>query len=122
MDAKSIEALKTKGELVKALKDSCTYEHAAVSTITPANAFLSVSGPPAWKMTRASTAAFAMAHSMDHYGQMVEYLRMNGRVPPASRPRSGDPSNRPDPKGVPAPGSGFPWVVLRSGEPHCLRE
>jgi len=22
---------------------------------------------------------------MDHYGQMVEYLRMNGIVPPASR-------------------------------------
>jgi len=24
---------------------------------------------------------------MDHYGQTVEYLRMNGIVPPASRPR-----------------------------------
>jgi hypothetical protein len=26
-----------------------------------------------------------VAHSNDHYGQMVEYLRMNGIVPPASR-------------------------------------
>jgi hypothetical protein len=26
-----------------------------------------------------------MAHFMDHYGQLVEYLRMNGIVPPASR-------------------------------------
>jgi hypothetical protein len=25
-------------------------------------------------------------HAFDHYGQMVEYLRMNGVVPPASRP------------------------------------
>jgi hypothetical protein len=25
-------------------------------------------------------------HGFDHYGQMVEYLRMNGIVPPASRP------------------------------------
>jgi uncharacterized damage-inducible protein DinB len=24
-------------------------------------------------------------HTMDHYGQMVIYLRMNGIVPPASR-------------------------------------
>jgi hypothetical protein len=24
-------------------------------------------------------------HGFDHYGQMVEYLRMNGIVPPASR-------------------------------------
>ncbi len=23
--------------------------------------------------------------AIDHYGQMVEYLRMNGTVPPASR-------------------------------------
>jgi uncharacterized damage-inducible protein DinB len=30
-------------------------------------------------------ATFLMSHSMDHYGQMVEYLRMNGIVPPASR-------------------------------------
>jgi uncharacterized damage-inducible protein DinB len=31
------------------------------------------------------TATHALAHMMDHYGQMVEYLRMNGIVPPASR-------------------------------------
>jgi len=30
-------------------------------------------------------AAFGLAHMMDHYGQMVVYLRMNGIVPPASR-------------------------------------
>jgi hypothetical protein len=28
---------------------------------------------------------FGVAHAFDHYGQMVEYLRMNGIVPPASR-------------------------------------
>jgi hypothetical protein len=26
-----------------------------------------------------------VAHAFDHYGQMVEYLRMNGIIPPASR-------------------------------------
>lgn len=88
VDAKTIEALKSKDEIVKALKDSYAFAHSAIGTITPENAFLSVAGgPPAWKLTRASTAAFAIAHSMDHYGQMVEYLRMNGIVPPASRPR-----------------------------------
>jgi hypothetical protein len=30
-------------------------------------------------------AAFCIAHSMDHYGQMVVYLRMNGIIPAASR-------------------------------------
>jgi len=35
--------------------------------------------------TRLFLATFAPAHCFDHYGQMVEYLRMNGIVPPASR-------------------------------------
>jgi hypothetical protein len=35
--------------------------------------------------TRPALIVEAMIHSYDHYGQMVEYLRMNGIVPPASR-------------------------------------
>jgi hypothetical protein len=35
--------------------------------------------------TRSALIVEAMIHSYDHYGQMVEYLRMNGIVPPASR-------------------------------------
>jgi uncharacterized damage-inducible protein DinB len=85
VDDKSIEALKTKGEIMKALRDSYAYAHAGVNTITPENGFVALSGLPQYKMTRVSRAAFAMAHSMDHYGQMVEYLRMNGIIPPASR-------------------------------------
>jgi hypothetical protein len=30
--------------------------------------------------------AEALIHAFNHYGQLVEYLRMNGIVPPASRP------------------------------------
>jgi uncharacterized damage-inducible protein DinB len=86
VDPKTLESLKTKDELLKALRDSYKFAHAAVASITPQNAFLSVQGPEAFKATRTSMAAFAMAHSMDHYGQMVEYLRMNGIIPPASRP------------------------------------
>jgi hypothetical protein len=36
-------------------------------------------------MTRVSSAAFIVVHTSDEYGQMVEYLRMNGIVPPASQ-------------------------------------
>jgi len=87
VDSKTIEALKTKDEIVKALKDSYVYAHAAISTLTLENAGTPVKSflPPQFKMSRASTAAFCIAHSMDHYGQMVEYLRMNGIVPPMSR-------------------------------------
>ena len=35
--------------------------------------------------TRLALAVEALIHAYDHYGQMVEYLRMNGVVPPASR-------------------------------------
>ena len=31
-------------------------------------------------------AKFAASHAFEHYGQMVEYLRMNGIAPPASAP------------------------------------
>jgi hypothetical protein len=35
--------------------------------------------------TRVQFAVDAVAHSYDHHGQMVEYLRMNGIVSPAIR-------------------------------------
>jgi hypothetical protein len=38
-----------------------------------------------WQRTRLGLAMDAVAHSDDHHGQLVEYLRMNGIVPPASR-------------------------------------
>jgi uncharacterized damage-inducible protein DinB len=89
VDSKTIEALKTKDDIVKALKDSYSYAHAAISTITTDNAWTNTQTflPPQFKATKASVAAFCIAHSMDHYGQMVEYLRMNGIIPPMSRPQ-----------------------------------
>ncbi len=76
----AIKALKTKAEIVQALKDSFTQAHTYVDGITPENAFITTETG-----TRAGMAAFGIAHFMDHYGQMCEYLRMNGIIPPASR-------------------------------------
>jgi hypothetical protein len=75
-----IEKLTTKADIVNALKDSFAQAHAYVDAITPENAFITTQNG-----TRAGMAALGIAHFMDHYGQMVEYLRMNGIVPPASR-------------------------------------
>ncbi len=86
-DHAKLEALKNKDELVQALKDSYAYAQKSIDTMTPQNAFMEV-GSGEGKMSRAGLAAFSMAHSMDHYGQMVEYLRMNGIIPPASRKKS----------------------------------
>lgn len=83
-DEAKMKSLKTKDELVQALKDSFAYAQKGIDTITAQNAFTQV-GSGEMKMTRAGAATFCLAHAMDHYGQMVEYLRMNGMVPPASQ-------------------------------------
>jgi uncharacterized damage-inducible protein DinB len=78
--------IKSKAEIVKFLKDSYAYAHKAVATITAENATGEVKSPfGSGKSTRMGLAILITAHSFDHYGQMVEYLRMNGIVPPASR-------------------------------------
>jgi len=82
-DPKAIGAIKTKDEALAALEASFAYAHKAIATITAENAFVVVK-PVDGFTTRTTIAAFAAAHGYDHYGQMVEYLRMNGIVPPAS--------------------------------------
>jgi uncharacterized damage-inducible protein DinB len=81
-DPKAIDKLTNKDDVIKALQDSFSFAHRAVDTITAQNAFEELG---ANKSTRAGLATRALAHANDHYGQMVEYLRMNGIVPPASR-------------------------------------
>jgi uncharacterized damage-inducible protein DinB len=77
-------SLKTKDQIVQALEDSIAYGHQVIATITPQNAFTPM-GTGRFVQTRAGTAAAAIAHGYNHYGQLVEYLRMNGIIPPASR-------------------------------------
>jgi uncharacterized damage-inducible protein DinB len=77
--------LKTKAEIVGFLKDSFALGHKAAASLTPDNMLETVGKG---KSTRLRLVEFGVAHAYDHYGQMVEYLRMNGIVPPASRGKS----------------------------------
>ena len=80
--------LKSKAEIVKYLKDSFALGHKAIATITIENEVAPLDKPVLpFLSTRLAIANIGTFHPMDHYGQMVEYLRMNGIVPPASRPR-----------------------------------
>jgi DinB superfamily len=81
-DGNSPETLKTKAEIIAFLKTSFALGHRAAATLTPEN-MLQPAGSS--NSTRLYRATFGVAHAYDHYGQMVEYLRMNGIVPPASR-------------------------------------
>jgi uncharacterized damage-inducible protein DinB len=81
VDMKAMGDLTSKDDAVKALEGSFAYAHKQLATLTAANAFASVKDDS----TKTSVAAFGIAHMCDHYGQLVEYLRMNGIVPPASQ-------------------------------------
>jgi len=84
-DGNGPENLKTKADIIKFLKDSFALGHKAAATLTTENM---LQNPGNSKSTRLRLATFGVAHAFDHYGQMVEYLRMNGIVPPASRAKS----------------------------------
>jgi len=79
-------SITTKADILKYLNDSFAYVHKAVLTINDKNLVETVKSPfGEGKVTRLSVATTVAWHGFDHYGQMVEYLRMNGIVPTASR-------------------------------------
>jgi len=85
VDTAAIAKLTSKDDIVKALADTFAFAHKAVANVTAANAFDALRGT----QTRATMLAGAVGHANDEYGQAVEYLRMNGIVPPASEGRRG---------------------------------
>jgi hypothetical protein len=95
IDVKSLEQntngpaeLKTKAEIVQYLKDSFALGHRAIATINSENQVTLLPKPVLpFLNTRLAIANIGAWHAGDHYGQIVEYLRMNGIIPPASRPR-----------------------------------
>jgi len=85
-DGKGPDSVKSKADTLNYLKDSFAYAHKAVAVITDANALEPIpTSDGKSTTTRLSLAMIFAWHAFDHYGQIVEYLRMNGIVPPASR-------------------------------------
>ena len=84
VDMKSVGALKGKDEIVAALEASFKFAHQEVATLTPENAFVAIK-PVDGMTTPIALMAFGPSHGFDHYGQMVEYLRLNGILPPGSK-------------------------------------
>jgi uncharacterized damage-inducible protein DinB len=83
------EAVRTKAEILVYLKGSFAYLDKATEAIGQ-NSVPVKSSPisplKSTEVTRLALVVESIVHAFDHYGQMVEYLRMNGVVPPASRP------------------------------------
>ncbi|MGO9241997.1 MAG: DinB family protein [Bryobacteraceae bacterium] len=85
--APGIEKNKTsKADLVQALKDAAAYCDKAYDGLTDAQAVQMVKffGQD---RAQATVLAWNTVHSMEHYGNMVTYLRLKGIVPPSSEGR-----------------------------------
>jgi hypothetical protein len=77
---------KSRDELVAYLRDSHKALRKSIEAVTQKNMFDPIEGPYAGPTTRLGIAHTAIWHLADHYGQLVLYMRLNGIVPPASRP------------------------------------
>jgi len=81
------DAVQSKAQIIGYVKGSFAALHRAIATINEGNMLEPLTAYPSPRQrTRLQLAVDVVAHSSNHYGQMVEYLRMNGIVPPASRP------------------------------------
>jgi len=77
------EKLATKAELVAALKASFEYcDRAHRIDAMKGGEAVTFFGQP---HTRLSVLAFNMGHALEHYGNMVTYMRLKGMVPPSSQ-------------------------------------
>ena len=72
-----------KAGLVKALSESAAYCDAAFAALNDTN-MVETTKMMGRDMTKLGLLNFQNAHSMEHYGNMVTYLRMKGLVPPSS--------------------------------------
>jgi uncharacterized damage-inducible protein DinB len=83
------ESVRTKAEILDYLNASFVHLGKAIDAIDENSTTVKsspISPMKGTETTRLGLTVEALIHAFNHYGQMVEYLRMNGVVPPASRP------------------------------------
>jgi uncharacterized damage-inducible protein DinB len=83
----------SKADILAALKQTFDYGEAVIKEFNDQQWIERVMPPPFMgpSASRVRIVYFDMQHSEDIYGQLVVYLRLNGGVPPASRPRNAPP-------------------------------
>ena len=85
-DERGPDAVRTKAEVLAYLATSFAALRRAAVTVDSANAFQPIKGLfTSRPTTRFELIVTAVAHTSNHYGQVVEYLRMNGLVPPRTQ-------------------------------------
>ena len=87
-DEKNIEqTAKTKAAIVAALKTAFAYCDEIYAGMTDAKVAELIPAFGGAKITRLSMLDFNVAHTMEHYGNLVTYMRIEGLVPPSSESR-----------------------------------
>ncbi len=82
------KSAKTKADIVKALDGAIAYCDEIYKTLDDAKAAEMVNGAFGGPKAARAAALFGnTGHFMEHYGNLVTYLRINGLVPPSSAPR-----------------------------------
>lgn len=81
IDSKTLTAMTSKDDVLKALQAAFDYQNKVIASLTADNAF---TPQGARNATLASTIVSVLNDDGDHYGQLVEYGRMNGVIPPAT--------------------------------------
>jgi len=82
---------KTKAEIVAALKEAFGYCEAAYAKLTDADA-ATIVNMFGMKITKVGAMDFNITHTMEHYGNLVTYMRIKGIVPPSSEPAAPAPA------------------------------
>jgi len=75
------DSVRGKADVVKFLRESFAYLHKAMATVNEHNLMEVVELPEGGRVPRLSVVTAAISHPWDIYGQMIEYLRMNGIDP-----------------------------------------
>ncbi|MGA2213545.1 MAG: DinB family protein [Bryobacteraceae bacterium] len=84
-DDKNIEqTAKTKAAIVAALKTAFAYCDEIYAGMTDTKAAETIPAFGGAKITRLGMLDFNVSHTMEHYGNLVTYLRIQGIVPPSS--------------------------------------
>jgi len=82
------DALRSRAEIMKALQESYDYGARVWEGLTEEKALEMVAGRGGQQVQRWAAILGVIHDNMNHYGNLVVYVRLNGMVPPRSAPRN----------------------------------
>ena len=95
MEKNAIEQLKGRDDILKALKDSYDYGANVWMGMTEEKAMEMIPGRGGQQQQRWAPILVQIIDNMNHYGNLVVYVRLNGMVPPRTATRQQQPTPPP---------------------------